>query len=703
MKSTKKSLFLSVMSMLLCVVLLLGTTFAWFTDSVTSGTNRITAGSLDVELYHTDNAVDDEKVTESTKLFDDVTLWEPGAAAFETLTIKNVGTLAVNYQLNVLVGNETKVNGHGLSEVLKIGSFAGTVEDANRDDVLASITNWTALASFTVSGSLDAKSETDPVTYVIAWPNSEDDNLFNMNNENQGKVLSIDLGVKLVAGQKTKESDSFDDQYDYNAFIQVNPNNFESIIENLKGGENLYLEAGTYTITANEKLKITKNNVTIVGAGIDATIINAADKTCSGQAGLLVSANNVTIANLTVKSAPADETTAKNTAPIKVTDLLGTDGDHMIENFKLENVALEGSKGHGLNLHGVTNAVIDGVDVRTYSKCAISFAKATATVTNTKTANAGWGDIGCMYADKDSYNTPSNITIGEGNDFGKGLIYSERPSSAQGGKDTITFADSSAWVVTSTDAGISAVAAVAKIGNTGYATLNDAITEANAGDTITLLKDASLTAAVTVTKNLTIEGNGKTITGDENNVNVNFTVNGATLTLKNVTLDKFGYLGQTNSGVAVVKVNGDADASTKVVANNVKVTRYCRTAFDIRSGVLEIEGCELDPANTNGNYLNKGVQLGYGNNSVAASIKNTTIKNCLTKYKDWGCGAIEVFDKANATIDNVTIENCATSVYVTSYTNPCSAVFTNTNVVNYVVDGANAALTIDDVTYYDVD
>ena len=47
-KATKKALFMSMLSMLLCVAMLIGSTFAWFTDSVTSGRNKITAGNLDV-------------------------------------------------------------------------------------------------------------------------------------------------------------------------------------------------------------------------------------------------------------------------------------------------------------------------------------------------------------------------------------------------------------------------------------------------------------------------------------------------------------------------------------------------------------------------------------------------------------------------------------------------------------------------------
>ena len=69
---TRNALFTSIMSLLLCVSMLVGTPFAWFTDSVVSGNNVIAAGNLDIELYN-----DGNKVTSQTNLFDGVK-WEPG-------------------------------------------------------------------------------------------------------------------------------------------------------------------------------------------------------------------------------------------------------------------------------------------------------------------------------------------------------------------------------------------------------------------------------------------------------------------------------------------------------------------------------------------------------------------------------------------------------------------------------------------------
>ena len=215
MKSTKNSLFVSTIALVLCMALLVGTTYAWFTDSAQSGVNQIQSGSLDVELYN-----NDVKVTSATKLFDDVALWEPGAVAYENLQVKNAGSLALKYHLNVNFTDEVRVNGHGLSEVLKVAAIDKIDGSATREQVLAlakAADNCSYLASFTESGNVAANAEDTEKTYVIFWEPSENDNLYNMNNKNNGTKLSIKLGVTLVAAQDTVESDSFDNLYDEDA------------------------------------------------------------------------------------------------------------------------------------------------------------------------------------------------------------------------------------------------------------------------------------------------------------------------------------------------------------------------------------------------------------------------------------------------------------------------------------------------------
>ena len=70
MKSTKKALLTSVLSLLLCCSMLIGTTFAWFTDNASSGMNTIAAGNLDVELYYQlENQSDWTPVNADTNVF----------------------------------------------------------------------------------------------------------------------------------------------------------------------------------------------------------------------------------------------------------------------------------------------------------------------------------------------------------------------------------------------------------------------------------------------------------------------------------------------------------------------------------------------------------------------------------------------------------------------------------------------------------
>lgn len=97
-QNTKKALLASVISMLICVAMLLGSTFAWFTDSVIGGTNTIVAGNLAAEVQTSTDLVNWTKVEEGTNLFgDENTLWEPGHVEFAVVKVQNVGDMAFEY------------------------------------------------------------------------------------------------------------------------------------------------------------------------------------------------------------------------------------------------------------------------------------------------------------------------------------------------------------------------------------------------------------------------------------------------------------------------------------------------------------------------------------------------------------------------------------------------------------------------------
>lgn len=206
-KSTKRALLLSVLSLLLCVSMLIGSTFAWFTDSVTSGNNIIKSGNLDVQLFHASKNVAEEEVTASTtNMFKDVALWEPGAMVWEKLTVKNNGSLALQYALNLNVLAATEVDGHSLTEVLKVAVLDA---EPTRDNIKnAALMD---LASFVAKSNRPLNPAASESFYVaIYWAPTANDNDYNV----PGEALNVTLGVNLVATQYTKETDSFDDQYD---------------------------------------------------------------------------------------------------------------------------------------------------------------------------------------------------------------------------------------------------------------------------------------------------------------------------------------------------------------------------------------------------------------------------------------------------------------------------------------------------------
>ena len=220
MKQTKKALFSSVVALILCFSMLVGTTFAWFTDEVKSGMNQIVAGNLDVELYHADKATNgaSEPVKNDTMLFDDVKYWEPGAVVYENLTVVNAGTLSLKYQLSINFENATTVNGHSLVEALKVAVVDEALLTSREAAIAAATGKWQALESFVLPGELAAK-ETESYGIVIYWEPTDNDNDFNVKDN----ALSIDLGIRLVATQMSSESDSFGNDYDANAAADIFP------------------------------------------------------------------------------------------------------------------------------------------------------------------------------------------------------------------------------------------------------------------------------------------------------------------------------------------------------------------------------------------------------------------------------------------------------------------------------------------------
>ncbi len=255
-KSTKRALLTSSISLILCFAMLLGTTFAWFTDSVTSANNVIKSGNLDVNLYYWDNSMDTgTNVSLATdegknlKLFRNVDgeeiLWEPGATGFGQFEVANEGTLALKYKLMLNFYNPTETkpdSGKTLADVLSVYAIARngkTGEDAvMEDDALEELRTTymdstvpgfesQALKDFTLEGYL-LPGESFKYELGAFWKPSDKDNEYNVKGG-----LSIDFGATLIATQMTYEKDSYDEKYDETAEYPKTPDFYATTADKL--------------------------------------------------------------------------------------------------------------------------------------------------------------------------------------------------------------------------------------------------------------------------------------------------------------------------------------------------------------------------------------------------------------------------------------------------------------------------------------
>lgn len=277
-KSTKRALLLSALSMLVCISMLIGSTFAWFTDSVTSGINQIVAGNLDIELYHdkvaTPEAIDKNKVEGATNIFTDVDgkaiLWEPGVVAYTNLNVVNKGSLALEYLLAINFTNENYIveNNAKLSQVLKVAFLENPVS-GNREDILKAAKDGVPLKDLVKKGEL-LKGANKVYGVVIYWEPSENDNTWNVYNgrtTSDGQPLHIDLGIKLVATQVEAESDSFGSDYDKNAALVVSTaDELKAAVQNVEDGGIVFIEPGTTTLSSGP-ISVDNKSVTIIGMG----------------------------------------------------------------------------------------------------------------------------------------------------------------------------------------------------------------------------------------------------------------------------------------------------------------------------------------------------------------------------------------------------------------------------------------------------
>ena len=263
-KSTKRALVSSALAILMCVAMLIGTTFAWFTDTASTGVNKIQAGNLDIELQMKDN--DGKWVNAEGKILPFLVegkipadgtqiLWEPGCTYYvPEVRVLNKGNLAVKFEY---IPEALGVTGK-LAEVLEL--VFKTPVDANGEEV-------------NIEPEILKPGEASP-EWSFGYHMLE-----SAGNEYQN-ATATGICVTVVATQATYEKDSIDDQYDKDAEYPISVttgDELQAIVSNATAPVNVVLmnsiTTNNFVIPADKDVTLDLNGRTVTNAGSH-TILN---------------------------------------------------------------------------------------------------------------------------------------------------------------------------------------------------------------------------------------------------------------------------------------------------------------------------------------------------------------------------------------------------------------------------------------------
>ena len=187
-KLTCLLLFLSLLSLIAC-------------ENVVTEPEIEISNAIHAELY-----VDGVPMDENTELFDN-TLFEPGACAYETITVKNLGTLTVSFDMDI----RCREDNCRLSEVLRLVVVDQLPAELTRETLVALFDDTApTLPEFGHRGTLMPDEETT-FTVVAYFPTEAGDRI------TQQDVVNCAFGPCLLVSQFSDEGDSFGSNYDVDA------------------------------------------------------------------------------------------------------------------------------------------------------------------------------------------------------------------------------------------------------------------------------------------------------------------------------------------------------------------------------------------------------------------------------------------------------------------------------------------------------
>lgn len=264
MNKTKKSLLMSAVSLLLCISMLIGSTFAWFTDSVSSASNKIQSGTLKIDLELLDKETGKwNSLKESKAPIFNYDKWEPGYVDTKILKVENEGNLALKWVAKFYSEKQLSI----LADVIDVyvrpsDSEIGFPSDRSLDGYtcVGSLTTFINSIEETTWGTLEAKE----VSYLgIALKMREE-----AGNEYQGLSLGGAFDIRIFATQHTSESDSFGNQYDKNSLFE------DFVDKSILTTQGKYLNDGADSVN----FSIYHKGVRIVAASVPASAIANKDK-----------------------------------------------------------------------------------------------------------------------------------------------------------------------------------------------------------------------------------------------------------------------------------------------------------------------------------------------------------------------------------------------------------------------------------------
>ena len=265
--SVKRSLFVSAIALTLTAALLIGSTFAWFTSTASTGVNKIESGNLKVDIIGADSDSHIEKLNFTKAATtdaeaDEEILWEPGGRYLtEGFRIANKGNLALKWKAQVNKG--TTAANEGNFDLLDVIDFY-LVTSKDVDDM------GTALDEFT--GNLK-KTETSDVYYIKG--------VMKTNADNNYQGLTLDgITITVCATQDTVENDSFDNTYDTDAEYPISVttgDELQAIVSSATAPVNIMLTnsitTNNFVIPEDKDVTLDLNGRTVTNAGSH-TILN---------------------------------------------------------------------------------------------------------------------------------------------------------------------------------------------------------------------------------------------------------------------------------------------------------------------------------------------------------------------------------------------------------------------------------------------